>query len=116
MEARARAVRAVLAHVHKQPGAMLAVSPEGADAPGGSLVWPPPGAGRFLLLLAEKHLPIIPVGCWEEEGSLCVRFGKAYQLENPAAALPDERDHQAAGIVMHAIANELPRHLRGDFP
>ena len=114
--ARARAVREVLEHVRRQPGAMLTVSPEGADAPGGRLVWPPPGAGRFLLLLAGSGFPILPVGCWEEDGSLCLRFGQVYRLEPAPRLEPDEKDHQAAGIVMRAIANELPRHLRSEFP
>lgn len=112
---RARAVRAVLEHVRRQPGAILSISPEGTDAPGGVLAWPPPGAGRFLLLLADRGFPILPVGCWEQDGSLCVRFGQAYLLKVPSRLQWHKKDHQAAGIVMRCIANQLPRHLRGDF-
>jgi hypothetical protein len=112
--ARSRSVRTVLDHIHHHPGSMLAVSPEGADAPGGVLVWPPTGAGRFLLLLAKEGLPIVPVGCWEEKGSLCLRFGEAYRLVDPGGEA-GERDHTAACSVMRAIARQLPLHLRGEF-
>jgi hypothetical protein len=113
--ARARSVRAVLEVVHRHPRSILTVSPEGGDHPGGVLTWPPPGAGRFLLLLAGGGFSILPVGCWEEEGALCLRFGVAYQLEGPSGPGPDERDHHAAGVVMQAIARQLPLHLRGEF-
>ena len=111
---RSRSVRMVLKRIHQDPQSMLAISPEGADAPGGVLAWPPAGAGRFLLLLAKEGFPIVPVGCWEEQGSLCLRFGEAYRLADPGGEAR-ERDHTAACSVMLAIARQLPLHLRGEF-
>jgi hypothetical protein len=111
---RSRSVRMVLKHIRQYPLSMLAISPEGADAPGGVLAWPPAGAGRFLLLLAKEGFPIVPVGCWEEQGSLCLRFGEAYHLADPGGEAAT-RDRTAAGSVMRAIARQLPTHLRGEF-
>jgi hypothetical protein len=113
--ARARAVRRVLDHARRNPGSMLAISPEGGDSPDGVLAWPPTGVGRFLLLLSGSGFPILPVGCWEEEGALCLRFGPAYRLQIPPRLGVDERDHRAAAVVMQAIARLLPLHLRGEF-
>ncbi len=111
---RSLSVRTVLDYIHHHPGSMLAVSPEGGDAPGGILAWPPSGAGRFLLLLAGAGYSIVPVGCWEQEGALCLRFGQAYRLEVLGGAAK-ERDNAAASIVMQAIASQLPYELRGKF-
>jgi hypothetical protein len=93
----------------------ICLAPEGADQPGGRLSWPPVGVGRFILLLARKGLRLIPVGCWEEAGSLFLRFGRAYGLDAPDNLTADERDRRIAQIVMRKIASLLPLHLRGDF-
>ncbi|HVN16621.1 MAG TPA: 1-acyl-sn-glycerol-3-phosphate acyltransferase [Anaerolineales bacterium] len=115
VEARARAVRNALSYVEHAPNPVLCIAPEGGDMPGGKLSWPPSGVGRFLCLSAERGLPIVPVGGWEEAGALTVRFGAAYPLQVPREAKPDVRDHAAAQIVMKSIACLLPESLRGDF-
>ncbi len=115
VKARARSVRHMLAFAKAHPHALLGLAPEGGDQPGGLLNWPPAGAGRFVLLLAEQGFPILPVGCFEENGAFCLRFGRPYQLQIPRGLSPDEKDHQAAGIVMAAIAPQLPARLRGEF-
>jgi hypothetical protein len=112
---RAQSVRQVLAFARSHPQAILGLAPEGGDQPGGLLNWPPAGAGRFILLLAELGFPLLPVGCFEEAGAFCLRFGEEYRLELPRHLGPDEKDRQVAGIVMSAIANQLPRRLRGEF-
>lgn len=115
VEARARAVRAALAYRRAHPDALLGLAPEGGDHPPlGDLTWPPPGAGRFVALLAEGN-PVIPVGIYEAGGSLCLRFGAAYTLNSPPGLPPEEKDRLAAAAVMRAIASLLPSHLRGDF-
>ncbi len=113
---RARAVRAMLDYARAHPQAMLALAPEGGDnVPSGALTWPPPGAGRFLLLLAGSGFPITPVGAWEEAGQFCLCFGAAYRPEVSPRLEADERDRRAAQIVMSAIAAQLPERLRGEF-
>jgi len=111
---RAAAVREALAFATANPQAVIGLSPEGGDAPGGALAWPPPGAGRFISLLAARGFPLVPVGCYEEAGAFCLRFGAASRLEvrgGTAAA----RDREAARQVMTRIARQLPERLRGPF-
>jgi Acyltransferase len=115
VEARARAVREVLSYVGRTKNPVICLAPEGADMPGGRLTYPPSGAGRFMLQLAGKGLKVIPVGVWEQDGSLCVNFGPAYKLTVPVDIPADEKDREAAKTVMENIALLLPAHLRGEF-
>ena len=113
--ARAASVRAALSYVEQTENPVLCLAPEGGDMPGGRLAWPPRGAGRFISLLAERGLPIVPVGGWEQDGALAVRFGAAYSLKVPREAKADECERAAARIVMESIARLLPESLRGEF-
>jgi len=115
VEARARAVRRVLAAARADPPPIFGMAPEGQDAPGGVLMNPHPGVGRFLLHLAKRGFPIYPVGAYEAEGALCLGFGAPYHLGVPAGLSSAEADRRAARIVMRAIACQLPPSLRGDF-
>ncbi len=115
VEARARAVRSALAYRRSHPQAILGLAPEGGDnPPDGVLAWPPPGAGRFVALLAGEH-PITPVGVYESQGALCLRFGQAYRLSLPPDLSAEQKDRLAAERIMQAIARLLPDPLRGDF-
>ena len=120
-EARAQAVREVLAYVKEHPHAILGLAPEGGDHPGGRLSWPAAGAGRFGLLLAGQGLRTVPVGAYEAEGALSLSFGPAYrvgaahELSVPRGLSPDNKDRQAAKVIMEHIARQLPSHLRGEF-
>jgi hypothetical protein len=58
---------------------------------------------------------VVPVGGWEEDGRLCVRFGAAYHLPVPRHLPSDEKDHIIAKIVMDHIAALLPENMQGDF-
>ncbi|MGE5250202.1 MAG: hypothetical protein ACM3QS_08305 [Bacteroidota bacterium] len=111
---RAASVRAALKYVERTPNAVLCLAPEGHDMPAGRLGWPPAGVGRFVSLLAQRGLPIAPVGVWEAEGALTVRFGPAFRME-PAGAGREKCDQEAAWIVMRSIACLLPESLRGEF-
>jgi hypothetical protein len=113
--ARARSVRHVLSFARAHPGAILGLAPEGGDQPGGRVNWSPPGAGRFVLLLAEQGFPLLPLGCFEEAGEFCLRFGAPYLLQVPCDLDPDGKDRRAAQTVMAAIASQLPECLRGEF-
>jgi hypothetical protein len=115
LKARARSVRRTLAFAKNHPRAILGLAPEGGDQPGGLINWPPAGAGRFVLLLAEQGFPILPVGCFEEAGEFCLRFGGHYQLIVPDGLSSKENDAAAARIIMQKIALLLPERLRGGF-
>jgi 1-acyl-sn-glycerol-3-phosphate acyltransferase len=111
---RARAVRQVL-EIARSPGAAIALAPEGRDLPGGVLGPLPPGAGRFIENLAARCQQIIPVGVFEAQNRLCLRFGPAFELTLPPGLSAAERDQQAGQIVLHAIARQLPPALRGAY-
>jgi len=113
--ARARSVRETLTFACQHPQAILGLAPEGDDQPGGLLNWPASGAGRFVLLLAERGFPVLPVGAFEEAGEFCLCFGAAYRLQVPSCLGPDEKDRCAARTIMSAIAAQLPPRLRGGF-
>jgi hypothetical protein len=116
VEARARSVRDYLLYARAHPRSILGLAPEGSDnPPTGALTWPAPGAGRFLLLLANQDFPIVPVGAYEEAGELCLRFGETYTLNLPHGLPADEKDRAAAEIVMRRIAALMPERLRGGF-
>jgi hypothetical protein len=113
--ARTVAVRQVFAYVRAYPGPIIALAPEGSDAPDGTLQWPPAGSGRFLLHLARLGLDVVPLGGFEEEGAFCLRFGPPYRLQVPAHLAVGGRDREARRIAMAHIAEQLPAHLRGSF-
>ncbi len=113
--ARAASVRVALTYVEETPEAVLCLAPEGRDMPEGKLGWPASGTGRFLSLLAERGLSIVPVGGWEQAGALTVRFGAGYSLKVDREAKANVRDRHATEIVMRSIAAQLPESLRGEF-
>ena len=111
-EARAWAVRRVLA-VARSPGAVIAMAPEGRDQPGGRLGALPPGAGRFIAKISQTCKPIVPIGVYEDEQSLCLHFGPPFELGSTPAPSPSERvNHMVEAQVMAAIAQLLPPHLQ----
>jgi hypothetical protein len=115
IEARARAVLCLLDFVKKNPNAAIGLAPEGGDSQSGALEMPAPGVGRFLLHLAHLGLPICPLGVFEAEGALHLNFGKPINLNYSSKTKPESRDQLGSQIVMRAIAELLPTHLRGVF-
>jgi len=118
--ARASAVRRALTYVRNSAHPLVGLAPEGMDARVSGLATlqaPPPGAGRFILLLADLGLAITPVGAYEANGKLCLSFGPPYRLELPghASLSARQRDRLAGRIVMQHIAAQLPPALRGEF-
>jgi 1-acyl-sn-glycerol-3-phosphate acyltransferase len=116
VEARAEAVRGVLKYVKKNRNPIVMLAPEGRDnVEDGSLASPPRGVGRFVLLLADRGLAVLPVGGWEAESALHVRFGRPYRLNPPRNHDPGQTDLAATETVMSIIADLLPERLRGDY-
>lgn len=115
IEARARSVRNILDNIRKHPDSALGLAPEGGDSKSGALEIPAPGVGRFLLHLASLGLPIYPLGIYESEAALCLNFGKVIHLDYRSNGTPEERDCWGIRVVMQALADLLPLHLRGVF-
>jgi len=110
LEARAlgvlQAVR--LARRVAQSGGMMGLAPEGRDIEEG-LGEAPENAGRFIALLVEAGLPILPVGVAEVEGRMRVAFGELFWPEIPAGK--GERDVAVAREVMGAIGRVMGMHV-----
>lgn len=113
--ARAQAVRQLVEVVRASQTGWIGIAPEGRESPGGSLQAPPPGSGRFLLLLANQGLPILPVGIYEGSGELTIRFGEAFALQVAEGLSSQGRDREASRIVMQRLAELLPERLRGEY-
>ena len=105
--ARAWAVRKVLSSLDQATRSFLLLAPEGRDHPHTGLAVPPAGVGRFMALIAEKGLCILPAAGSEQDGALVVRFGPAYQLDLPRKLARDELDQFVSSLVMERIANLL---------
>ena len=113
--ARAASVRAVLEYVRCAQDPVLGLAPEGHDTPRGLLTRPPAGVGRFGLLLARAGLKFIPAGAYEADGIFYLHFGEPYELNIRRELSVDEKDEQAAQIIMKNIARLLPLYLKGKF-
>lgn len=108
-ETRARAVAVLrtirLAKRLAREGGILGIAPEGRDTNG--LLGPPPaGAGEFIALLVECGLSVLPVGVYEAQGKLVLKFGEVYLPHIPVEK--GERDRVVGEQVMDAIARQLP--------
>jgi len=115
VEARAESVRKALEVARREKNLILGLAPEGGDQPAGQLTMPAAGAGRFALLLSALGMRFVPVGVFESDGALCLKFGAVYELSVPRGLSADEKDQSAARIVMEHIAALLPESLRGEF-
>jgi hypothetical protein len=97
-------------------GHVLAMAPEGREGHLGALTSLPPGAGRFLLLLARAGLPFLPAAVSEDPpGQLVVRFGPTFHLQQPPQNGKSAADEWAAGQVMGRLAALLPAELWGEY-
>ena len=112
---RANSVRAVLDVARHTKCPIIGLAPEGGDSIDGKLARPASGLGRFGLMLSNAGLKFSPVGVYEEDGVLTVRFGELYELKGERGLPPGEKDGQAAQIIMENIAQSLPFHMRGEF-
>jgi hypothetical protein len=115
VETRAASVRAVLEYVRNAKDPILGLAPEGYDTPHGSLVRPPVGFGRFGLLLSRAGLKFVPAGAYEADRVFHLHFGEPYELSMGHDFSADEKDEQAAEIIMKNIARLLPLNLSGEF-
>ena len=115
VEARALAVRRVLAYINRTPDPLVGLAPEGWDPPRGVLhrLWP--GGGRFLVHLARKGLRFLPIGVYERDGALCLSIGDPFTPPLPDRRTADQQDSEMEETVMRLLAQCLPADLRGDF-
>jgi hypothetical protein len=111
-EARAWAARRLLA-IARTPGVVIAMAPEGRDQKDGKLGALPPGAGRFIEKITQYCQPIVPIGVYEDDRSLCLHFGPPFALlKAPASLSAARRDQMIGEQVIDAIAQQLPPQIK----
>ncbi|MGZ6368109.1 MAG: glycosyltransferase, partial [Ktedonobacteraceae bacterium] len=90
--------------------------PEGDEGGTTGLIDALPGSGRALAALSARHLPIVPVGVWDEDGRLYANFGEPFSLQFLSTEKTREAvDTLAKQTVMEHIAALLPPALRGKY-
>jgi chlorobactene glucosyltransferase len=96
--------------------ACLVLMPEGDEGGTTGLIDALPGSGRALAALSSRHLPIVPVGVWDEDGRMYANFGEPFSLQFPPTVKTREAlDTLARQTVMEHIAALLPPALRGKY-
>ena len=83
--------------------------PEGQDFEYGKLGKTPQVTGKFILQIQKQLEQIIPVGVWEENGRLILKFGEAYNLDKGFKY--EDSDMEISNLVMDKIANLLPVYI-----
>ena len=112
---RTMSIRKLFAFVRNTKVPIIGMAPEGRDMPCGVLGWLPAGTGRLILELSKRGLSIFPIGVYEEEHALQIKFGKPYNLNIPDGFSTMDLDKKVSQMIMHQIANNIPSRLRGDF-
>ncbi len=107
---RAAALRSLLRALDEAP---VGITPEARGS--GRLVEPPRGSGLFLLALARRGVPFLPVAVWEEGTTLVFRFGPPFRLSVPEGQSREEADRLARERVMTAIGLLLPPDWWGEY-
>ena len=92
----------------------IGLTPEGLRVPGHS--WNRRrGMACFWRLSPALGSRCSPVGLWEEDDTLVVRFGAPFGLDVPHNLTREEQDRAAREAVMVAIGRELPPSYRGVY-
>lgn len=120
---RARSMRQILdaARCARTSGDIIGIAPEGGDTPGGVMQRPPPGAGRFLWLLAAAGMPFLPFGLSVQGDRLRVAVGELFSPPDVRAAggpPPADKaafDEWVLQEIMGRVALLLPPDLRGYY-
>jgi len=107
---RAAALRTLLRALDEAP---IGITPEARGS--GRLVEPPRGSGLFLLSLARRGVPFLPVAVWEEDTTLVFRFGPPFRLSVPDGLPREGADRLARERVMTAIGVLMPPDWWGEY-
>jgi len=107
---RALSIRKLIGTINEDPQTILCIAPEGQDFAYGKLGAPPKGTGKFIFNIHKQLKPIYPVGVWEENKRLILKFGKPYTINN--WRVYGDPDSEISDLVMEKIADLLPDSLR----
>ena len=103
---RTMGIRKIMRFIHENPETILCIAPEGQDFEHGKIGKPPEGTGKFIIQIQKLLEQIIPVGVWEENGRLILRFGEPYKLNEGCKY--EDSDMEISNLVMDKIASLLP--------
>ncbi|MBV9278768.1 MAG: 1-acyl-sn-glycerol-3-phosphate acyltransferase [Chloroflexi bacterium] len=104
-----RAVQAI------RDGEIVGLMPEGDVGPTPELLEAKEGVGAFLLMLAGRGAPVVPIGLYEEDGRLVAHAGPPLDLAPPPGLPRDQREGWARTRVMLALRELLPEPLWGAY-
>ena len=106
---RAESVRKLIRILRENPEKIFCIAPEGQDFKNRALGLPPQGTGKLIHQIQGKEGCIVPVGIWEENGSLILKFGKSYVIEE----FNDKQDIDrfVSKTVMGKISEQTPARL-----
>lgn len=85
---------------------IFCIAPEGQGFENGQLGFPSPGTGKLIYQIQGKERRIIPSGVWEENGSIILKFGKSYMIEESKSR--KNIDSSVSETVMRKISEQLP--------
>ena len=110
---RADGVRRGLQAVRK--GEIIGLFPEGDIGETPAMIPAQEGSGSFMLALAARGAPIIPVGIFENDGRLHIRFGPPVDVDAARGAPRKTRDRAASYLAMTAVASLVPPEIQGSY-
>ncbi len=112
---RSLSLREIFQLARANPDMSFAFAPEGRDFPGGVLGEPAEGFGRFILEFSRLGFLVLPVGVFEEKGTLILNIGEPFALKKEKNIEKHHLDEKVNLKIMTAIARLLPPHLRGEY-
>lgn len=104
---RVLSIRKLISILESQPDPIMCIAPEGRDTPGGRLAIPYPGSGKLILRLNQILKRVLPVGVYEWEGMLHIRFGEMYFLTDPVP----NNENFVSKMIIERIADTLPGNM-----
>lgn len=106
MVERAASIKKIIKKINKNTMTILCIAPEGMDFGEKKLGKPPQGTGKFISYVQGFLKHIYPVGVWEENKKLIIKFGEPYRI--PKYIVNDNVDEYISDLVMDRIRNLLP--------
>ena len=106
---RALSIRKLMRFIQENPQTILCIAPEGQDFEYDKFGQPPEGTGKFISQIQKQLKQIIPVGVWEENGRLILKFGEPYTLDKGLKC--EDSDMAVSNLVMDKITSLLPAYF-----
>ncbi len=106
---RALSIRKLMRFIHENPQTILCFAPEGQDFEYDKFGKLHECTGKFIFQIQKQLKHIIPVGVWEENGRLILKFGEPYTLDKGLKC--EDSEMEISNLVMGKIASLLPAYF-----